>query len=516
MLPNYILKIIIKIICNHINYHNKSLKFDSRKNDEPNKQLTLNLALVSHLFFDTVSSLLDVSVNFNYDPSFYSFIKDLVEKKVEYVDSLPSYNSNIQCNNNNNNNNKYSIIKIENVKSIRLDYIFLFGDSYFCYQIYEPNQIGRGFRLIKFSLYSEIFKKIKEIKQLKRILIRNFTNRCANYSFKIDDLIQMGYKNIQFSEICILQDSNLNDIKPIKKINSLIIYSNFGDGVYDSVKQFEKNLERLVFKSEKPPIKQLAGIHVDQSKDNFTVDYKHSSAIQGINYFRGIKNIVLESIVSFDNLNTIMECTPCLLELNFTVCFNHLIFSLSSEDNLKQLGYKSDYYCIGGCCEERTQDEKREKSKKKKQDVLQYFPLLLESSKNNTTITKIVLNHNCKVFPKRMDSSDVINNKHMDRRYSSFLESFTKFIISLPLLDTLIINGINNPIIFKYLIQTLKNKNIQNYHQTLGFSWLPFEQKYNKVFDILVKENEHIKSFKYYSQAIRGYDVEYYYNYNKE
>ncbi|KAM9971584.1 hypothetical protein ACTFIW_011566 [Dictyostelium discoideum] len=109
ILPLYIQKIIIKILCKFINNNNKvldTLGFKNYRDSETEiKQLMINLSLVSRCWFNTFSNNLNVSIDFNYSDSEYSIIKkeNLKTLKLHYDhDKHHFYNKHINKKDNKN------------------------------------------------------------------------------------------------------------------------------------------------------------------------------------------------------------------------------------------------------------------------------------------------------------------------------------------------------------------------------------------------------------------------------
>ncbi|KAN0018827.1 hypothetical protein ACTFIU_008760 [Dictyostelium citrinum] len=142
-LPLYIQKFIIKKLCEFINVNNKILDTLGTKiyrvKEAKIKELMLNLALVSHSWFNTLSNNLNVSVDFNYSDT------------------------------------QFSIIKTENVKTLKLHYDH---DEYYFYKRSVDGYDNKDEVEIPHHKVIEELKKLKSLPSntFKNLIIRNINN----------------------------------------------------------------------------------------------------------------------------------------------------------------------------------------------------------------------------------------------------------------------------------------------------------------------------------------------------
>ncbi|KAM9965051.1 hypothetical protein ACTFIW_004852 [Dictyostelium discoideum] len=178
-LPNYLQKRIIQLLCEHIDYNNKQLVvncnfpkiLEYRENESLIKRLVINISLVSHQWFQIISNYLNVSVDFNFNSI-------------------------------NNSYYYYSIIKATNVKILKIHYNH--QNNYF-YKFIKGNE----FKLT----INEINEKIKQLPNLKQLLIRNINiSKVIN---DIDDTIDTSnnssYSNINIEGNFKIETNNNNN-----------------------------------------------------------------------------------------------------------------------------------------------------------------------------------------------------------------------------------------------------------------------------------------------------------------
>ncbi|EAL71143.1 hypothetical protein DDB_G0273011 [Dictyostelium discoideum AX4] len=347
LLPLYIQKYIIKILCRYIDKNNKSIDYvggDYRGNESQIKRLMLTLALVSQDWFKTLSNNLTVSVDFNYT------------------------NLNHNKNNNNNNNNKndidlkYSIIKKENLKTLKLHFdhqgSFFYIKDISIYEkdkkqspkdndIFDDDKSDE--KIIELDIVNKELEKLSKLKttipstlsllenqkqqqQQQTIIFKNLILRNISSSNETEDtdILQSLYRceatdgNIHLLELDlnpIFTFKSLNKIKKhVKKVFTLKINSCFDNElIIESFKQYKNSIAQLFIikytsqqdKMQLFPI--LAGI-IPFNNNNNEENKKYN---EKINYLENIEFLKIFSMeVSLKDLELILNYSKKVSQLN--------------------------------------------------------------------------------------------------------------------------------------------------------------------------------------------------------
>ncbi|EAL71389.1 hypothetical protein DDB_G0272474 [Dictyostelium discoideum AX4] len=205
ILPLYIQKIIIKILCKFINNNNKVLDTLGFKNyrdsEKAIKKLMINLALVSHSWFNTFSNNLNVSIDFNYG------------------------------------NSEYSIIKKENVKTLKLHY------DHDKHHFYNKNINKKDNKKYEVEIpIGEVLEKLKILKSssnssFQNLIIRNIGNSIESIPKLLNPIQTFGTTTTI--------NNNFNEQQIIEKI-SLLEYKIDQDLAIETLKELETfNVKKL-------------------------------------------------------------------------------------------------------------------------------------------------------------------------------------------------------------------------------------------------------------------------------
>ncbi|EGC33977.1 hypothetical protein DICPUDRAFT_98383 [Dictyostelium purpureum] len=420
ILPIYLQKIIIKLLCNKIDEYNKAyinyyINDELVEMDNIQKYEIQSLALVNWCWFNCFRENLTVShdfLSYHYYPSLYDLEgeinkininnnnnkSDTLEKsniitavqELDYQSSsiLPLSNSktleiNNNCNNFNkfnhyiinrvnnqlnNNNSRFKLINDNNIIELKLNFRDYFNKKNL------NNQC-----LIK-KIIQSINKRIKSFPNLKKIYVANryypFVSIEEQKQWEIINLIE--FNNIS-TRICYL-DKRVSNVKEIQ----------FLYGTVHSVKEvapFLKSLDMVeqVYLNgdcegfEYPQLYQLLG---NESCFTNTLDFQ------------------VETNISIEDFYYILKLSPNTKILLVNLCFDNLIYELSNKKST----------CPKCLCTEDDEDKFNEDSDDYNNSIINNEKQVLTISKNNKNINDNNNNNNNNIDNNNIDNNNNNNN----------------------------------------------------------------------------------------------------------
>ncbi|KAM9952015.1 hypothetical protein ACTFIT_002702 [Dictyostelium discoideum] len=506
LLPLYIQKYIIKILCRYIDKNNKSIDYvggDYRGNESQIKRLMLTLALVSQDWFKTLSNNLTVSVDFNYT------------------------NLNHNKNNNNNNNNKndidlkYSIIKKENLKTLKLHFdhqgSFFYIKDISIYEkdkkqspkdndIFDDDKSDE--KIIELDIVNKELEKLSKLKttipstlsllenqkqqqQQQTIIFKNLILRNISSSNETEDtdILQSLYRceatdgNIHLLELDlnpIFTFKSLNKIKKhVKKVFTLKINSCFDNElIIESFKQYKNSIAQLFIikytsqqdKMQLFPI--LAGI-IPFNNNNNEENKKYN---EKINYLENIEFLKIFSMeVSLKDLELILNYSKKVSQLVISICFNNLIYYLSTKTERKKSKIKK--------CNCDSVIRNPSNSMEVNEEFNKNWDSLKEALKNNKTLKSLEFFHECY-------ASQILLCKQSPSK--TFIERFSSLISSSTSMESFG-TGINCPQLIERILE--QNKTITDFSVSIvEVNGRPdMIQPYQSLID---KNKQHLNSLK--------------------
>ncbi|KAM9976195.1 hypothetical protein ACTFIR_010036 [Dictyostelium discoideum] len=399
-IPLYLQKYIIKILCSYINTKNKLVTMPNvelyRIDEGVIKRLMMNLALVSKEWFKTLSNNLTVSIDFNYKEN--------------------NNNNNNYNNNNNIGDDRYSIIKMENIKTLKLHFDQRRN------QIYE--MIG-GIEKLEIPIKT-VHKKLKKLnlsstltntntntnnnnnnnnKLFNRIIIRNLYFDFQLLQKFIDTLRHknncLAIENITIAELEIKKNIGISDIIELKKFVKKVIRLTLEDPfsmelVLEIFKTWSKSIQYFIIDGENPPnlLSKLTGLDSSGSTGS-------GSGSNGVNYFSNqLKELnVCKMPITIQELIEILKSNRNLINLSFNFCFDSLIYFLSTES--EKLKDKSIKRCSCNSLLKFIDNNDKDKIEKELIEFEKYWKLLVELFSNQKSLTFLEIGHDC-----------VFNNKY--------------------------------------------------------------------------------------------------------
>ncbi|KAM9950746.1 hypothetical protein ACTFIT_012023 [Dictyostelium discoideum] len=478
-LPIYLQKYIIKILCTHIDYYNSLVQTnnvfsDYRKDEQEIKKLMITVALVSREWFKTLSDNLVISVDFNFK-----------EKGKD----------------------QYSIIKSENVETLKLH--FDHDDQRFY-------QIDSDFRPIEIpiEIVNEKLMKLSMMEQtnFKYLYLRNVNN---DFELNIlDKIYQCKQTNDQSVTLCQFSLSPYVDLvkinhlkKIVSKIFTLLIYETPKIQVLiETFKQWSNTIEYFFVHYSKRSFSIIDTLssyndgYGDASGSGIGIGSGSGSGSGGgsgsgtkINY---LSNLILcdYSPISINEIETLIKSSPKLKFLSIGICLNSFLFYLSNETNQNENQKKqfSEYYsqidcsCNVLCFNESiegnlmTKDEKSIKFNNHFSNINKYL------NENENTINQLRIYNYCSfnnqipILKQFLKAPNFLIGKLV-----SFISSFK----SLKILEVYFFNEqLFNEIIFK-------NPNITHYRITVSDETISKNDALKYSTEILSK-NSHIIEFR--------------------
>ncbi|KAM9974587.1 hypothetical protein ACTFIW_008042 [Dictyostelium discoideum] len=472
IIPLYIQKFIIKLLCKHIDRQNKTLEIitdldsEYRKNESINKKLMLSLALVCKDWFKTLSNNLTVSVDFNY--------KDQSSTS---------------------NNEKYSIIKRENIKTIKLHHDY--KKPYF-YKIIGPGGGGGGSIRVpegkkeitineidnRFENLIEYQKQLQQQKKqqqnenqliinipFKRVLIRNI-NIVDFKDNNIDDLIIFKFKeneivksNIQLLELEINQSSNLEDLEKLKKrvtkLFSLNIHSCKEPVINEAFRYWNHSLNQLF---------------VSQTLRITEIFSKNASMLSNVKYLE-----IIDSAISLKDLTFLLSplVFKDLHHLFVDICLRKLVYCLSDTQDKR-----SD--CICNCLTSYSSINDTCKDQDSFNNDWLELKEMITNKNSNLTLESLFIGNSCTTYGASLLWSS-------EKFKKSFINNFTCFLSWISPLKKFSIHGGDNSIILFNIMEKLKNI---IYFQSMVHQISGSEDDYKFKFNSFISKNKHIKQFK--------------------
>ncbi|KAK5575036.1 hypothetical protein RB653_010291 [Dictyostelium firmibasis] len=473
----------------------------------------LKLALVSHDWFKTLSNNLTVSVDFNYK------------------------NVNNRKNNTNNNNNdddlKYSIIKRENVKTLKLHFdhqgsFFYIKDISVFYnkdqkQLLKLNDDKSDEIIIELDIVNKELEKLSNLKTtipysssipsnqqlqqqqtstFKKLIIRNIS---SNETEDIN-ILESLYQCKATSDSIHLLELDLNPIftfktlekikKHVKKVYTLKINSCLDNElVIESLKHYKKSIAQLfiikhTFQQDNLTlIPILAGVipYKNNNNNNSNSNDVNSEIkidkeeIKKINYLENIEFLKVFSLgVTLKDLEYILNYSKNLSQLILSICFKNLIYYLSSESERKILKIRK---CSCNSIVENHINKSNLKEVTEEFD--KNWESLKEAFKNNKTLKILELYHEC-------FESQILLFKQPSSQ--TFIEKFSSLISSSTSMQSFGA-GINCPQLIERIVQ--QNKNITDFSINImegGKNKTEFTESYQSIIDD--KNQQHINSLK--------------------
>ncbi|KAK5575068.1 hypothetical protein RB653_010323 [Dictyostelium firmibasis] len=438
-LPLYIQKIIIKILCKFINENNKVLDVlganNYRDKEIKIKKLILKLALVSHSWFNTLSNNLDVSVDFNYGNSQYSILKieNVKSLKLHFDHNKNSfYRRNVEGE-----NEKVEILiplntVIQQLEKLKSSPLFSFENLIIRnINITHPNSIINLLNSMQINNNSNNYNKnnnYTETKLENKRILEFFVHK----NFTIKEVNQL--ENLKVRKIFCIQHFGsfeiLNELLKIygKKLNQLIFRNNDILGFISQIKADGSDSNELL-----PCFKTLFSLNKNKSivfnTHNFTLKNNHLN-IFGMEL--RLKDI--ENLINFKN--------DCLESLSLYFCFKNLcsflltsnsktssppLSSASNSSSLSQPPKSSDISSRCSC-------NSIMKKGQNNSDFNRNWDSLIESFKANTKNLKhLDFSHDCLYFGL-LHNFPILFYKGIAKLLNSIpcLESFSSFSFYSP------------------------------------------------------------------------------------
>ncbi|KAN0031139.1 hypothetical protein ACTA71_010220 [Dictyostelium dimigraforme] len=306
-LPIYLQKYIIKLICFHIDYNNGLIDVqgvfdDYRKDEKKMKELMLTIALVSKEWFKTLSDNLIVDVDFNYK-----------EKGKD----------------------QYSIIKMENVETLKVHYNHQ-GEQFY--------KMFGGSVVIDIPIET-VNEKIMKLSTMEGTNFKYLILRNVNYMNDID-IINRIYQckqtndhSVSLCEFALDLSVDLDQInqlkKKVSKIFTLLIYetSNF-EIILETFKQWSNTLNHLLVPYSERTFSIIDKLSSSYN-DNYSCGSNGNSGSNRINYLSNLKLCDFNP-VSISELYTLIKSTPKLKYISIGFCLNSFLYYLSNEFQHKQ------------------------------------------------------------------------------------------------------------------------------------------------------------------------------------
>ncbi|KAK5577483.1 hypothetical protein RB653_002424 [Dictyostelium firmibasis] len=548
-LPIYLQKKIIRLLTEYINFNNKQLVADCncskileyRENESFINKLTLNLSLVSHQWFNTVSSFLNVSVDFNFNiNSYYSIIKPTNVKflKIHY---------------NHQNNNFYKLIKSNEVKLTTneinekikqlpyLDNLLIRNINISKVVSGVDDDISSGIdneEDLEEEEDVEIEGEEMEVIQARSKTIDFYTNNTNtsiinNTNPVINNIENLNFlKDIEFKcnvELLEIEINKWNSMERLKELKSKIskVFS------LNIVNTLSKELLFETFKAWLPSIRQLLMVAHESPMSVFPwYSLSSNGFFKNISYF-DIYGIELR----LSNISTIVKSSPNIKLLSFSICFDKLLYYtikvreklIDSQQlpflqdkimhdvleipkctcncllfNKSNINYKKSLNLLSGIDikDEKQSSSSNEEIEDDDREIIKFSNdwMVLCQLLKKSSIECLHMHQDC------MDGLEIMQYNQMNHKTIIYPDCFIQelggsLISPITSLKKISIMGLNSPQLFKYIVDN--NKKIQNYIYTESILDLGNynHQDHTSTFESIINENQQITELKY-SKAI--------------
>ncbi|EGC32400.1 hypothetical protein DICPUDRAFT_98893 [Dictyostelium purpureum] len=481
-LPIYLQKYIIKLLINEINRKDKNHDYYKMIPCEKRfKCKILSIAMVNWDWFKTVSNnLYCANDNFNY--------KTKSNQSFSLMSNYQLY-SHPSTEMSNKNNNKFSLIKEENIKVLRLTQVYC---KEYCREINE---------------------KIKKFANLKKIILSStFTSADDWYLFT--EHIDLGNYKIDIN--CDIHDIYEHDapfLTPPCKLNvSLLnIWSDFDEEcelvALEYIKYFRPKKLLLFPTSNIIQFSKGYELFINNQLNNNRTNITSTTTTTTTTNNNGNGNSNNNNILSFKELNYyepitveelyyLMKSSPNIKNLSFQICYDTLIYYLSE---------KRTKPCVCNTpISVHTGDDST---------FYQHWQFIHSSILNHKHLTSLSITHRC---PESYELNQFYTGNYQNEKTFpiQFIENFGSMILFNKSLKSLKLSGIHVPSIFEYIIKGSITSNLNDYtdqhlsvsNKTQGnkrilkfksefINTLKNEKEYIESIDNLLKENPPITKF---------------------
>ncbi|KAN0021450.1 hypothetical protein ACTFIU_010047 [Dictyostelium citrinum] len=526
ILPIYIQKIIIKLLCKHIDYNNKvidifqisSSKFDPKANQIKNDKLIMSIALVCHEWFKTLSNNLTVSVDLNFKERgndkwsiikrdnlktlhlHYDPINSTFFKKMIYTGDSNNNNKNKNKNNNNNNNNNNKNNKNSNKNNNNNK------------NKNNKNKIPIQKRiLIGLKNLNEKLMKLSTEQKQQQLFNRLIINTIDNISFQEEDykMIQSLYqckaiKNIHLFRYQVNNRTTMKSLQDIKKrvrkLYTLEIVNQFDKRIIiESIKHWYGSIRKLIIEYDNYMQPTFSDGYSEENSfrtNSELYEFLFTKIIEKekeINYLSNLESLsfkgtqfTIQDLVEliFSNQTTSI---PKLKYLSIGLCFINLIYFLTNENERGQISRCVCNSIIRFNSENNNNNNNsyfgivtKEQLEEQTKEFNSQWSQLLQLLNNNQVLIGLELTHSCNNQLSKSEPSQ------------SFIINFTSAITSIKNLQKFSLVGIESTTIFNQI--TKENKSISLFNLTT-FSSPQRLESLSKEIQQLIDLNPHINEF---------------------
>ncbi|KAN0011630.1 hypothetical protein ACTFIU_011208 [Dictyostelium citrinum] len=440
-LPIYLQKYIVKILCIHIDYGNGIMGgFDDyREGEQKIKKLMITIALVSKEWFKTLSDNLTISVDFNYK-----------EKGKD----------------------QYSIIKSDNIKTLKLHY------QHDTQQFYVMDSGGFQIELPIEIVNDKIMKlSTMEGTNFKYLKIRN-----VKHQSEIDVLDKLYQLSI--CEFSINSNINLEKINDLKRtVSNMLIL--------------------LVHETASFEIIQDVLVPYAKRYFNFSIIDILSSYDDGGNKINYLSNLLRYSQpkISISELDTLIKSSPKLNHISIGICLNSFLYYLYTEikqqqqqqqqhqiekEDLIPIYYSQKICSCNSLFFHESRDGKLMKENEKSIKFNNYYSSIIKYlNENENSINQFRIYNDCLHYYK-------YSMFEFLKAPTFLIDKFVSFISSFKSLKIFEVHFFNKQLINQIVI---KNQNITHYRITLPYEIISQEDALEYSNEILLN-NPHIIEFK--------------------
>ncbi|KAM9957770.1 hypothetical protein ACTFIW_012741 [Dictyostelium discoideum] len=391
VLPIYLQRFILKIMISEVCRKDKNQDYyKSISSEKRYKCKLLNLALTCKEWFKTISKNFFVANDFSI------------------------------LNSNYNSNSKYSLLKIENIRVLRLTQIY---SKEYCLKIQQ-----------------QLLPKLENLKKV--ILTSTFTNTDDKwYSFGNDIPLIENYKidiNVDIHDIYEIQDNITLNQPQQNSINTTNI--NLNVSLLNIWSDFDEECELVAlnyinyFKPKK--LLLFPTTNIIQFSKGYELFNNCLLSFKELNYYEPI---------TIDELYHLLKSSPKIKYLSFQICFDTLIYYLSGNNN--NANAKGTTCCT--CNTSRSIQEFNEK-----------WLFIYNTILNHKYLTSLSITHRC---PESFELNQFYTGSYQSSSTSisrEFIENFGSMILNNQSIKSLRLSGFHTPSLFEYV---MANKRIIKY-----------------------------------------------------